>query len=61
MHAYACISMRGVWGHAPPGNFLEIRCSEIASVAMLRQKQRRSSYMARGVLHLIFGCPAGRT
>ena len=27
----------GSWGHAPPGNFL-IRCSEIASEAMLGQK-----------------------
>ena len=35
----------------------EIRCSEIASEAILGQKQSRSSYMARGILHPIFGCP----
>ena len=35
----------------------EIRCSEIASEAILAQKQSGSSYMARGVLHPIFGCP----
>ena len=39
------------------GASLEIRCSEIASEAILGQKQSRSSYMARGVLHPIFGCP----
>ena len=32
------------------------RCSEIASEVILGQKQSRSSYMARGVLHPI-GCP----
>ena len=31
--------------------------SEIASEAILGQKQSRSSYMAHGVLHPIFGCP----
>ena len=36
---------------------LGIRCSEIASGAILGQKQSCSSYMARGVLHAIFGCP----
>ena len=30
---------------------LESRCSEIASEAILGQKQSRSSYMARGELH----------
>ena len=40
-----------------PRTFLEIRCSEIASEAILGQKQSRSSYMARGVLHPIIGCP----
>ena len=42
------------------GVFLEIRCSEIASEAILGQKQHRSSsvrYMAHGVLYPIFGCP----
>ena len=39
------------------GKCLEIRCSEIASEAILGQKQSCSSYMARGVLHPIFGCP----
>ena len=32
----------------PPGNFLEIRSSEIVSDAILGQKQSRSSYMAHG-------------
>ena len=41
----------------PPQEILEIRCSEIASVAILGQKQSHSSYMAHGVLHPIFGCP----
>ena len=31
--------------------FLEIRCSEIASDAILGQKQSRSSNMTRGVSH----------
>ena len=37
-----------MWGHAPPGKFLEIRCSEIVSDDVRGQKQSRSSYMARG-------------
>ena len=42
----------GVWGDARLGNiFGIIRCSEIASEAILEQKQSRSSYMTRGVLH----------
>ena len=39
-------------------------CSEIASEAILGQKQSRSSYMARGVLHPIStreGTMVGRT
>ena len=40
----------GSGGILPP----EIRCSEIASEAILGQKLSRSSYMARGVLHPIF-------
>ena len=48
---------RGSRGDAPPKKFLEIRRSEIPSEAILGQKQSRSSYMARGVLHSIFGCP----
>ena len=46
---YACMH-RGL-GHAE--NILEIGCSEIASEAILGQKQGRSSYMARGVLYPI--------
>ena len=42
--------------HATLGGLLEIRCSEIVSEAILGQKQSCSTYMARGVLHLIFGC-----
>ena len=48
---------RGIWGHAPPGNYFKIRCSEIASEAILGQKLSRSGYMALRVLHPIFGCP----
>ena len=40
-----------------PQEILEIRCSEIASEAILGQKQSCSSYMVRRVLHPIFGCP----
>ena len=38
---------------------LEIRCSEIASEAILGHRQSHSSYTARRVtvLHPIFGCP----
>ena len=39
---------------------LGVRRFEIASEAILGQKQSRSSYMARGVLHPIFGCPCMR-
>ena len=44
MHKHA---RQGVWRHAPPGNFLKSDCSEIseiASEAILGQKQSRSSY-----------------
>ena len=51
--------IRGSGGHAPPRKFLEIRRSEIASEAILGQKQSRSSYMARGVEEIInFRTPA---
>ena len=46
MHTQECKS-RGVWGHAPTRKFSEIRCFEIASEAILGQKQSRSSYMTR--------------
>ena len=51
--ALAC-KTRGVWGRTPPGKFLKIRCFEIASEAILGQKQSDSSYLARRVLLLIF-------
>ena len=35
---------REVWGDAPPGNFLKIRCSEVASGGIFGQKQSHSSY-----------------
>ena len=57
MHNVDVCKTRGVWGYAPPGKFLEIRCSEIAYEAILGRKQNRKSYMARGVLHPIFGWP----
>ena len=40
-----------------PREFFKIRCTEIASVDILGQKQSRNSYMACGVLHPMFGCP----
>ena len=47
------------WGKytMPLGNFLEIRCPEIGSEAILGQKHSHTSYLARGVLHPIFICP----
>ena len=47
----------GDLGACSPRKFLEIRYSEVASEAILEQKQSRSSYTARRVLHPIFGCP----
>ena len=47
MYAYIskqAFKTRGVWGDAPPRKFLEIRCSEVASGAILDKKQSRSSY-----------------
>ena len=44
----------GSWGHAAPGNLLEIRCSEIASEVILGLKHSRTSYLACRVLHPIF-------
>ena len=55
MHKHASL---GKSGGMLPMKFLEIRCSEIAWGAVtLGQKQSHSSYMARKVLHPIFGCP----
>ena len=54
MHKHA--RLEGSGGICSPRRFLEIRRSMIASEAILGQKQSRSSYMACGVLHLIFGC-----
>ena len=42
----------------PQEIFSEIRYSEIVSEAILKQKQSRSSNMARRVLNPIFGCHA---
>ena len=44
----------GVSGGMVPQEIFEIRCSEIASEAILGQKHSYNSYLARGVLHLIF-------
>ena len=50
---YVCMHKHAkLGGSSPPGKF--IRCSEFAFEG---QKQSCSSYMARGVLHPIFGCP----
>ena len=47
----------GGLGACSPRKFLEIRCSEIASQAILGQKHSHTSYLTRGVLHPIFSCP----
>ena len=55
---YKHLILGGVWGHAPPGIFyIEIRCSEIASEAILGQKQSCSTYISCIVLHPGFACP----
>ena len=36
---------------------LKIRCSQIASEAILEQKQRCSTYMVHRVLRPVFACP----
>ena len=54
MHNHARLGGLGAWS---PRKIFEIRCSKIASEAILEQKQSRSSYMAHRVLHPIFGCP----
>ena len=41
MHNHVSVGGGGGWGHAPLGNF-KITCSEIASGAILGQKQSRS-------------------
>ena len=52
MHNHArLVSLGGMLPHK-----ILIRCSEIASEAILGQRQSLSSYMARRVLHPIFGC-----
>ena len=54
---YVCMhknARAGGSGGCSPRKILEIRCSEIASEAILGQKLSRSSYMARGE---IFVCP----
>ena len=56
---YACIikDSRVVGsGGMLPKEILEIRCSEIASEAILGQKQSCSMYIAHRVLHPGFGC-----
>ena len=44
-------------GACSPRKFLEIRCPEIVSEAILGQKHSHTSYLARGVLHPIISCP----
>ena len=58
MRAYKHARIEGSGGMLPQ-EILEIRSSEIASEAILGQKQSPSSYvyMARGVFHPIFGFP----
>ena len=59
MCMYACIKHARLVGSGGmlTQEIFEIRCSEIASEVVLGQKQSRSSCMARGVLHSIFGRP----
>ena len=45
----------GGLGACSPRKILEIRCSEVASEAILGQKRSRSNYMDHEVLHPIFG------
>ena len=47
----------GRFGGILPQEILEIRYSEIASEAILEQKQSRSGYAAHRALHPIFGWP----
>ena len=47
---------KGGLGACSPRKFLEIRCSEIASEAILEQIHSHNSYLAGGVLHPIFSC-----
>ena len=57
MHVYMHKQER-LWGSG--GMLLQeilIRCSEVATEAILGLKESRSSYMARGALHPIFGYP----
>ena len=54
MHKHARLGGLGAYS---PRKFLGIRCSEIASEAILGQKQNCSSYMTHRVLYPIFGCP----
>ena len=54
MHKH--VRLGGSGSICSPRRFLEIRCSMIASEAILGQKQSHSSYMACGVLYVIFGC-----
>ena len=57
---FTCISMqtRGVWGHASPGNFWKLEALRLPFWDRSRDLilVSVSSYMARRVLHLVFGC-----
>ena len=60
VYMYTCISMLDYIGRSGgilPQEILEIRYSEIASEAILEQKQSHSGYTARRALHPIFGWP----
>ena len=56
MNAYFAYKTREGLGACFSRKFLEIRCSETASEAILGQKHSYNSYLARGVLHSIFSC-----
>ena len=51
MYMYNKYARHGDLGACSPRKFLEIRCSKIASEAILGQKQSGSRYMVRRVLH----------
>ena len=56
---HECVSTARLGGSRamfPQEIFLKLKCSEIASEAILGQMLRRSCYMARRVLHPIFDC-----
>ena len=44
----AVVHYRGVWGHAPPGNFADFRCSEVHSGAFWSTQRNTQTLLRRG-------------